>query len=63
LCLTAKATDGVRFREARPRNYQDGSSPGGKVMGRNLGSLASDHGSLAFVVLLALGWLAGFLWL
>jgi hypothetical protein len=33
------------------------------VMGRILGSLASGHGTLAFVVLLGLGWLAGFLWL
>ena len=33
----------------------------GKVMGRILGSLASAYGSLAFIVLLGLGWLAGFL--
>jgi hypothetical protein len=33
------------------------------VMGRILGSLASGHGTLAFIVLLGLGWLAGFLWL
>ena len=32
-------------------------------MRRILGSLASDHGTLAIVVLLGLGWLAGFLWL
>ena len=32
-------------------------------MGRILGSLASGHGTLAFIVLLGLGWLAGFLWL
>ena len=31
-------------------------------MGRILGSLASGHGTLAFIVLLGLGWLAGFLW-
>jgi hypothetical protein len=28
-----------------------------------LGSLASDHGSLAIIVLLGAGWLAGFFWL
>jgi hypothetical protein len=33
------------------------------AMGRILGSLASGHGTLAFIVLLGLGWLAGFLWL
>jgi hypothetical protein len=32
-------------------------------MRRILGSLASGHGTLAFIVLLGLGWLAGFLWL
>ena len=32
-------------------------------MGRILGSLASGHGTLAFIVLLGLSWLAGFLWL
>ena len=32
-------------------------------MRRILGSLASDHGTLVFIVLLGLGWLAGFLWL
>ena len=32
-------------------------------MGRILGSLASGHGTLAFIVLLGLAWLAGFLWL
>jgi hypothetical protein len=32
------------------------------VMGRILGSLASGHGTLAFIVLLGLGWLTGFLW-
>jgi len=31
-------------------------------MGRILGSLASSYGSLALIVLLGLGWLAGFLW-
>jgi hypothetical protein len=31
-------------------------------VGRILGSLASGHGTLASVVLLGLGWLAGFLW-
>jgi hypothetical protein len=33
------------------------------VMGRILGSLTSDHGSVTIIVLLGLGWLAGFLWL
>jgi hypothetical protein len=32
-------------------------------MGRILGSFASSHGTLAIIVLLGLGWLAGFLWL
>ena len=36
---------------------------GGTVMGRILDSLASDHGEVAIIVLLGLGWLAGFLWL
>jgi hypothetical protein len=27
-----------------------------------LSSLASDHGTLAFIVLAGLGWLVGFLW-
>jgi hypothetical protein len=62
LRLTGKATNGVRFREARPYNYRDAPSPGGMVMRRILGSLASGHGTLALIVLLGLGWLAGFLW-
>jgi hypothetical protein len=32
------------------------------VMGRTLGSVVSDHGTVTFIVLLGLGWLAGFLW-
>jgi hypothetical protein len=28
-----------------------------------LDSLASDHGALAIIVLLGVGWLAGFFWL
>ena len=27
-----------------------------------LGALTSDHGTVAFIVLFGLGWLAGFLW-
>jgi hypothetical protein len=33
------------------------------VMRRILGSLANGHWTLALIVLLGLGWLAGFLWL
>ncbi len=32
-------------------------------MRRILGSLASGHGTLGFIALLGLAWLAGFLWL
>jgi hypothetical protein len=39
-----------------------GLRAGGMLMGHILGSLASSYGSLALIVLLGLGWLAGFLW-
>jgi hypothetical protein len=42
---------------------QSGLHIGGMAMRHILVSLASSYGTLAIIVLLGLGWLAGFLWL